>query len=69
MTLFNWNLILHAKILTSPIKDIDAFYFAVHGEYEKKYTTTLNQMYPTQSTSTYTHTHIYLLRRFLVKGT
>ena len=34
----------------------------------KNYTTTLNQMYPTQSASTYTHTHIYLLRRFLVKG-
>ena len=35
MTSFNWNLILHAKFLTPPIEDIDAFYFSFHGEYEE----------------------------------
>ena len=51
-------LILHAKILTSPIKDIDAFYFAFHDEYEKLH------YYPRSDVShpkhKYTHIHTFI---------
>ena len=60
VTLFSWNLILHAK--NSNITSKLHFMASMNN-----YITSLNQMYPNQSTSTYTHAHIYLFWCFLVK--
>ena len=57
VTSFNWNLILHAKFLTPPIEDIDAFYFSFHGEYEELHYYPKSDVSHPKYKHIHTHTH------------